>query len=68
VGKAAVMVNPENIFEIRNALYRVLVDQSYREKLKITGMHQAQKFSWDDSVQRILAVYREVACNKRVDS
>jgi glycosyltransferase involved in cell wall biosynthesis len=59
-------VNPENIFEIRNALYRVLVDQPYREKLKAAGMQQAQQFSWEDSVRRILDVYREVASRKAV--
>jgi glycosyltransferase involved in cell wall biosynthesis len=66
VGKAAVMVNPENIFEIRNALYRVLVDQPYRERLKAAGIQQAQQFSWDNSVRRILDVYREVASQKPV--
>jgi len=66
VGKAAVMVNPENIFEIRNALYRVLVDQPFREKLKAAGVQQAQQFSWDNSVRRILDVYREVAAQKAV--
>jgi glycosyltransferase involved in cell wall biosynthesis len=66
VGKAAVMVNPENIFEIRNALYRVLVDQPFREKLKAAGVQQAQQFSWDNSVRRILDVYREVASRKAV--
>src|SRR5271166_5094608 len=60
VGDAAVMVNPENVFEIAHALHRVLLDQGVREKLKSRGMLRAQKFSWDDSVRRMLAVYHEV--------
>jgi glycosyltransferase involved in cell wall biosynthesis len=60
VGNAAVMVNPENVFEIMHALHRVLLDQPVREKLKARGVLQAQKFSWDDSVQRMLEVYHEV--------
>jgi glycosyltransferase involved in cell wall biosynthesis len=60
VGNAAVMVNPENVFEIMHALHKVLLDQSVREKLKARGMAQAQRFSWDDSVRRMLEVYREV--------
>ncbi len=61
VGNAAVMVNPENVFEIMRALHKVLLDQHVREKLKARGIEQAQKFSWDDSVRQMLAVYREVA-------
>jgi len=60
VGNAAVMVNPENVFEIMHALHRVLLDQPVREKLKARGVLQAQKFSWDDSVRRMLEVYYEV--------
>ena len=42
VGKAAVLVNPENVFEIMRALNRVLVDQPLREKLKQRGYEQAE--------------------------
>ena len=61
VGKAAVLVNPENVFDIMRALHRVLVDQPLRDKLKQRGYEQAQKFSWDLSAKRILQVYEEVA-------
>ena len=60
VGNAAVMVNPENVFEIMHALHRVLLDQPVREKLKSRGVLQAHKFSWDNSVRRMLDVYHEV--------
>ena len=61
VGNAAVMVNPENVFDIMKALHRVLLDQSVREKLKARGVEQAAKFSWEAGVRRMLEVYREVA-------
>ncbi len=61
MGKAAVLVNPENVFEISRALYRVLLDQPLREKMKGAGVLQAEKFSWDTSAQAILNVYAEVA-------
>jgi len=60
VGNAAVLVNPENVFEIMRALHRVLLDQSVRDKLSQRGYEQVKKFSWDASAQRILAVYEEV--------
>lgn len=61
VGNAAVLVNPENVFEIQRALQRVLLDQPLREKLKLRGAEQTRKFSWETSVGRMLEVFQEVA-------
>jgi glycosyltransferase involved in cell wall biosynthesis len=61
VGNAAVLVNPENVFEIMRALHRVLTDQPLRERMKERGYQQATKFSWENSVRRVLDVYRQVA-------
>jgi len=60
-GNAAVMVNPENVFEIQRALKRTLLDSGLRERMKQRGYEQAQRFSWTKSVGRILEIYREVA-------
>jgi glycosyltransferase involved in cell wall biosynthesis len=68
VGNAAVLVNPENVFEIMRALHRVLLDQALREKLKQRSYEQAKKFSWETSVGRLLQVYREVAGQETPDS
>jgi glycosyltransferase involved in cell wall biosynthesis len=61
VGNAAVLVNPENVFEIMRALHRVLLDQAVRDKIRQRGYEQVKKFSWDASAQRILGIYQEVA-------
>jgi glycosyltransferase involved in cell wall biosynthesis len=61
VGNAAVLVNPENLFEMMRALQRVLVDQSLREKLRQAGYEQVKRFSWEHSVSEILASYQQVA-------
>jgi glycosyltransferase involved in cell wall biosynthesis len=60
VGQAAVLVNPENVFEITRALRRVLLDQELRDKLKAASIEQAQRFSWETSVRRLLEVYNQV--------
>src|ERR1700723_4398974 len=60
-GNAALLVNPENVFEIRRGLQRVLLDPVLREQMKQRGYEQAQRFSWTTSVSRILEIYREVA-------
>lgn len=64
VGKAAVLVNPENVFDIKRALFRVLTDQALREKMKEAGRAQAGKFSWEASVRRMIEVYEEVVTHK----
>jgi len=60
VGKAAVLVNPENVFEISRAMFRVLTDQPLRDKMKIAGKAQAEKFSWETSVSRMIEVYEDI--------
>jgi glycosyltransferase involved in cell wall biosynthesis len=60
VGNAALLVNPENVFEISRALHRMLTDQPLRERMKAAGIAQAQRFSWDTSVRRMVKVYEEV--------
>src|ERR1700694_2321457 len=61
VGNAAVLVNPENVFEIMRALHRVLTDQSLPARMNERGYQQAAKFSWNTSVRRILEVYGQIA-------
>jgi glycosyltransferase involved in cell wall biosynthesis len=61
VGNAAVLVNPENVFEIMRALHRVLLDQALREKLKMRSYEQAKRFSWESAARQTLSVYHQVA-------
>jgi glycosyltransferase involved in cell wall biosynthesis len=57
VGNAAVLVNPENAFEITRAVHRVLIDQDLREQLKQRGYCQAEAFSWQEAARRTLEAY-----------
>lgn len=68
VGNAAVMVNPENVFEMMRALQRVLLDQSLRERLRQRGYEQVTKFSWDSSAAKVLAGYEAVAGKSGVEA
>ena len=60
VGNAAVLVNPENVFEIMRALHRVLTDRALRGRMKERGYQQSTRFSWEISVRRVLDVYQQV--------
>jgi glycosyltransferase involved in cell wall biosynthesis len=59
VGEAALMVNPENIFDIARGIRRVLLDPDTRKLLRERGMQQVTKFSWDRSVGRVLEIYQQ---------
>jgi glycosyltransferase involved in cell wall biosynthesis len=60
-GNAALLVNPENVFEIQRAMQKALLEPALRERMKQRGYEQAKRFSWTNSVERILEIYREVA-------
>lgn len=66
VGRAAVLVNPENVFEIMRALHRVLTDAALRERLRERGYQQVAKFSWEASVRRIMQCYAETCSEGRL--
>ena len=68
VGNAAVLVNPENVFEIMRALHRTLMDRALRDRMKERGYVQAAKFSWETSVRRILEAYGQIAHGGRPDA
>lgn len=61
VGDAAVLVNPENVFDIARGLRQVLLDDDLREQMLQKGFEQVQRFSWDRSAEQVLEIYREVA-------
>ena len=60
VGDAAVLVSPENVFDIARGLRQVLLDDNLRERLRKLGFLQVRRFSWDSSVKRVLEIYRDV--------
>lgn len=65
VGNAAVMVNPENVFDIARGLREVLVDESLRAELIRKGYQQARRFSWSQTARQVLEIYREAGQSRR---
>jgi glycosyltransferase involved in cell wall biosynthesis len=61
VGDAAVLVNPEKIFDIARGLREVLTNEGLRATLCARGRARVQCFSWDRTADRVLEIYREVA-------
>ncbi|MGE5570450.1 MAG: glycosyltransferase family 4 protein [Rhodospirillales bacterium] len=65
VGNAAVLVNPENVFDIARGLREVLVDESLRAELIRKGQQQARRFSWSQTARQVLEIYREAGQSRR---
>lgn len=61
VGDAAVIVNPENVFDIARGLREALVEEELRRRLIEKGYRQVRRFSWERTASEVLEVYREVA-------
>ena len=61
VGDAAVLVNPENVFDIARGIRDVLLDESLRSELIRRGREQAKRFSWERTAREVLNIYLEAA-------
>jgi glycosyltransferase involved in cell wall biosynthesis len=59
-GDAALLVDPENVDELAEALRRLALNEDEREELVRRGRARAAEFSWDVAVQRTWAVYEEL--------
>lgn len=60
VGDAAMIVKPENVFDIARGVREVLTDDALRASLVAKGYEQVKRFSWYDTARQVLATYRDV--------
>ncbi|HVX67640.1 MAG TPA: glycosyltransferase family 1 protein [Bryobacteraceae bacterium] len=61
VGDAAMLVNPENVFDIARGIREVLLDEDLRTSMTQKGYEQVQRFSWATAARQVLEIYREIA-------
>ncbi len=59
VGNAAMLVNPENVFDIARGLKEVLKNPELRREMAAAGKVHAARFSWDRTAREVLAIYEE---------
>jgi glycosyltransferase involved in cell wall biosynthesis len=60
VGGAAMLVNPENVFDIARGITEVLTNDELRQELIVRGRMQASKFSWARTAGEVLRLYEEL--------
>ncbi len=61
VGDAAMIVNPENVFDIARGIRQVLCEDGLRQTLIARGRVRATAFSWRKAAQETLQVYDDAA-------
>lgn len=64
VGGAAMLVNPENVFDIARGIIEVLLDETLRAELIEKGRGQAARFSWAKTAEEVLRLYEELASSR----
>lgn len=63
VGEAALMVDPYSVESLEAGIRKVILDFDFREALRVKGLAQARRFSWHNTAQLTLDVYRR-ACSQ----
>jgi glycosyltransferase involved in cell wall biosynthesis len=60
VGDAAILVNPENVFDIARGIAEMLLDEELRARMIRRGREQAARFSWNWTARQVLEIYKDV--------
>ncbi|NLF00971.1 MAG: glycosyltransferase family 4 protein [Anaerolineales bacterium] len=60
VGEAGLLVDPDDPQAIADAMARVLNDRVLHSAMRVSGLAQAARFTWEQTARTTLAVYRAV--------
>jgi glycosyltransferase involved in cell wall biosynthesis len=59
VSDAGILIDPSNVDELSDAIFRVVSSKELRESLSDKGIKQASLFTWEKCARETLAVYKE---------
>lgn len=66
LGDAALLVNPENVFEIARGIQQALTDDSLRHELIERGYKQVRRYSWERTARQLLEIYEGTSQKRKV--
>jgi len=61
---AALLVNPENVFDIARGICQILTEDVMRDSLVRRGFELVQRYSWERSAEQVREVYRSVMASR----
>ena len=56
----ALLVNPENVFDIARGIRQILTDQTLRETLIPCGYARARSLSWRQAAEQVRGTYQNL--------
>ena len=59
-GNAAILIDPNRPEEITAAMIRLINDNTLSNEIKIKGLAQAAKFSWNNMAKSVLEIYQNI--------
>ena len=59
-GKSALLINPNDIASISQAINKISDDESFRKKMIESGLVQVKKFSWEKTAQETIKIYEKI--------
>ena len=59
-GDAAILIDPDNLSEIADAVIAIFGDENLQYWLEGRGMERVKEFGWEKYAQQLLGVYRDV--------
>lgn len=60
IGRAGILLPPEDLEAWRRQIYRVLTNKSLRQTMAEQGFSQAKKFSWETTALQTIKIYEQV--------
>jgi glycosyltransferase involved in cell wall biosynthesis len=61
LGEAALLVNPENVFEIAKGMKSILLENDLRDRLVECGLNHITRFSWESAARQVIEAYKRAA-------
>ena len=68
VSTAGILVDPNDIKGLADAIIRVLTDPSFRQAMRRKSLERARTFSWDVTARETLNIYNELLCGQKSSS
>lgn len=59
VGESAVLIDPQNIEQLVDCIWKVVNDREYRLSLKQKGLDHVKSFTWEKSIKELTELYKE---------